>query len=321
MIGTKFRTAGALAMGLAVAVMIASPADARRGGSAGSRGSRTAIAPPVTKTAPNQAAPVQRTMTDKPAPGQANAAAARPGAANSPSRFGNMAKGLIGGLVMGGLIGMLLGNGLGSLAGSGMLMALLQIALIGGLVWFGLKMFRRRSTLAPAGMPASQFSANAFAGAPQQPFSASGSGFPVRQVEPQTHEIAITREDQQSFERLLTDVQDAFGREDYAQLRAYTTPEIMSYLAEELSQNATKGQRNEVSATELLDAEVAEAWSEDGSDYATIAMRYQSIDIMRDRNSGEVISGDPHQPSVTTELWTFVRDARNPWRLSAIQEA
>ena len=124
MIGTKFRTAGGLAMSLAVAVMIASPADARRGGSAGSRGSRTAIAPPVTKTAPNQAAPVQRTMTDKPAPGQANAAAARPGAANSPNKFGNMAKGLIGGLVMGGLIGMLLGNGLGALAGSGMLMAL-----------------------------------------------------------------------------------------------------------------------------------------------------------------------------------------------------
>ena len=320
MIGTKFRTAGALAMSLAVAVMIASPADARRGGSAGSRGSRTAIAPPVTKTAPNQAAPVQRTMTDKPAPAQANAAAARPGAANSPSRFGNMAKGLIGGLVMGGLIGMLLGNGFGALAGSGMLMALLQIALIGGLIWFGLKMFRRRSPLAPAGMPtSSQYSANAFTGAPQQPFSASA--FPMRPVEPQTHEIAITREDQQSFERLLTDVQDAFGREDYAQLRAYTTPEIMSYLAEELSQNATKGQRNEVSATELLDAEVAEAWSEDGSDYATIAMRYQSIDIMRDRNSSEVISGDPHQPSVTTELWTFVRDARNPWRLSAIQEA
>ena len=263
MIGTKFRTAGALAMSLAVAVMIASPADARRGGSAGSRGSRTAIAPPVTKTAPNQAAPVQRTMTDKPAPAQANAAAARPGAANSPSRFGNMAKGLIGGLVMGGLIGMLLGNGFGALAGSGMLMALLQIALIGGLIWFGLKMFRRRSPLAPAGMPtSSQYSANAFTGAPQQPFSASA--FPTRPVEPQTHEIAITREDQQSFERLLTDVQDAFGREDYAQLRAYTTPEIMSYLAEELSQNATKGQRNEVSATELLDAEVAEAWSEDG---------------------------------------------------------
>jgi predicted lipid-binding transport protein (Tim44 family) len=201
-----------------------------------------------------------------------------------------------------------------------MLMALLQIALIGGLVCFALKIFRRRPALAPAGGAASSpYSAHAFTGAPQQPFSASA--FPVRQVEPQTREIAITREDQQSFERLLTDVQDAFGREDYAQLRAYTTPEIMSYLAEELSQNATKGQRNEVSATELLDAEVAEAWSEDGSDYATIALRYQSIDIMRNRNSGEVVSGDPHQPSVTTELWTFVRDARNPWRLSAIQEA
>ena len=133
--------------------------------------------------------------------------------------------------------------------------------------------------------------------------------------------MEIQANDKEAFERLLIEVQDAFGREDYGMLRACTTPEVMSYLAEELSQNATKGQRNEVSGTELLEAEVAESWSENGSDYATIAMQYQSIDIMRDRNTGAVIDGDPSTPSRTTELWTFVRDANNAWRLSAIQEA
>ncbi|WP_257558293.1 TIM44-like domain-containing protein [Sphingobium sp. CFD-2] len=319
MIGTKYRFTGTIAMGLAVAVMLASPADARRGGSLGSRGARTTQAPPPTRTAPNETAPVQRTMTDKQAPSPGQAANSRPAAA-APGKMGGLAKGLIGGLVAGGLLGMLLGNGLGALAGSGMLMALLQIALLGALAWFALRLFRRRPALAGAGGPtATAFAANPFAG----PFQGNSTA-PMGAFSPApapSGEIAITTSDQQCFERLLTEVQEAFGREDYARLRACTTAEVMSYLAEELSSNATRGQRNEVYGTELLDAEVAEAWNEGGTDYATIAMRYQSIDIMRDRQSGAVLAGNPDLPTTTTELWTFVRDARTSWRLSAIQEA
>ncbi|RST78930.1 hypothetical protein EJC49_25300, partial [Aquibium carbonis] len=43
-------------------------AEARRGGSFGSRGSRTFQAPPPTRTAPAQTAPVERSMTPAPAP-------------------------------------------------------------------------------------------------------------------------------------------------------------------------------------------------------------------------------------------------------------
>lgn len=323
MIGTKFRNISAMAMGLAIFVMASTPADARRGGSFGSRGSRTFVAPPSTMTAPRQAAPVQRSMAERPT--SAQAAAARPGQnANPASRTGGLAKGLIGGLIAGGLIGMLLGNGFGALSGSGMLMALLQIAMLGGLAWFVVRMLRRRPAmspaLAPAGAPGmAPFSANPFMSA--QPDSSAMPAQSRFVATPSSRDLAITMNDKQSFERLLSEVQDAFGREDYGRLRACTTPEVMSYLAEELSRNATNGQRNEVSTTELLEAEVAEAWSEDGSDYATIAMQYQSIDVMRDRTTGAVIAGDPARPSQTTELWTFVRDAHNPWRLSAIQEA
>lgn len=321
MIGMKFRNVGAIAMCLAVLVMISPSADARRGGSMGSRGSRTHQAPPSTATAPGQIAPVQRTMADKPAPGQAAATNPRATAA-APNKWGGLAKGLMGGLIAGGLIAMLMGGGLGALGGSGMLMALLQVALLGGVIWFALRLFRRRPAMAPAAGPAmAPFSSNSFMGGQNSSFAAAS--------QPQHHsappaplrDLAIQTSDQESFERLLTQVQDAFGREDYAGLRACTTPEIMSYLAEELSQNATKGQRNEVSGTELLDAEIAEAWSESGADYATVAMQYQSIDVMRDRTTGAVIEGDPAHPSRTTELWTFVRDANNPWRLSAIQQA
>jgi predicted lipid-binding transport protein (Tim44 family) len=136
----------------------------------------------------------------------------------------------------------------------------------------------------------------------------------------ETHEIGLTQADRDAFERLLKEVQEAFGREDYAALRGITTPEIMSYLSEELSQNATHGRRNDVTGTKLLQADIAEAWAEGDSDYATAAMRYESIDVMKDRQSGEVLGGDAAGPSETTELWTFVREAGQPWKLSAIQE-
>jgi predicted lipid-binding transport protein (Tim44 family) len=132
-------------------------------------------------------------------------------------------------------------------------------------------------------------------------------------------EIPITPQDQQAFETLLKEIQDAFGREDYAALRDRCTPEIVSYLSEELSENATHGRRNEVTGTHLLQADVGEAWREGDIEYATAAMKYESIDLMRDRTTGAVLSGDPATPSQTTELWTFARHMGGPWKLSAIQ--
>lgn len=328
MTGKTFRGFSAIAMGMAVFVMMATPADARRGGSFGSRGARTAAPPPATMTAPNQVAPVQRSMTGSQAAPNATqntaaAAKARPGM-TAPGKTGGMAKGLLGGLVAGGLIAMLMGGGFGSLAGSGLLIALMQAALIGGLIWLALRMFRRRPALAAAGAPGmvhvSPFGADPSARTPQP--MVFGRDMHDHGAAPvQTRSLTITMADKEAFERLLGEVQQAFSSENYAALRVCTTPEVMSYLAEELSQNATSGLRNDVSGTELLEAEVAEAWSEGDADYATIAMKYQSIDILRDRATGDIVQGDPSQPTRTTELWTFVRDSRAPWRLSAIQEA
>ena len=337
MIGKKFRATSAFALSLAALVMLASPADARRGGSFGSRGARTYSAPPTTSTAPRQTAPVQRSMTDQRVADQ-RAQTAGQQMQSPASRFGGLAKGLLGGLVVGGLLGMLFGNGFGALSGSGIFMALLQAALLAGLAYVVIGFLRRRSRPALAGAPGSAsgfgqgispFSANPasanpvsgipFTGSPQAGLGQAKRSMPFAAAS--ERDLTLTSDDKQSFERILTEVQDAFGSEDYGRLRACTTPEIMSYLAEELSQNATHGQRNEVTGTVLLEAEVAEAWSEDDGDYATIAMQYESIDIMRDRISGAIVKGDPTHPSRATELWTFFRDARNPWRLSAIQEA
>jgi predicted lipid-binding transport protein (Tim44 family) len=329
---------GALAAAVGLSLVLTAPADARRGGSFGSRGYRTYSAPAPTPTAPGYTAPVQRSMT---------APSANPGASpygSQPTRPSYMpgqqanggflqrrpgfGTGLAAGLVGGGLLGMMMGHGWGGGwgagmgAGGGMLATLLQLLLIGGLIFLAFRFFRRRQAPAMAGPFGAAYETD------PQPIQGPWGGFGGGQnaatggqaYAPPSDDIAVSSADRAAFERLLNEVQTAFGREDYGALRERTTPEVMSYLAEELSQNATHNRRNDVSNLRLLQSDVSEAWSEGDTDYATAAMRYESVDVMRDRQTGQIVEGDPNIPTTTTELWTFRRDNGGPWKLSAIQE-
>jgi predicted lipid-binding transport protein (Tim44 family) len=337
-VATKITSA--IGVSLVIALLASGPADARRGGSFGSRGARTYQSAPPTRTSPGETAPVQRSMTAPPSkaaqPGQTAPAAGAQ--AQQPRRggfLGGMGGGILGGLLAGGLIGALMGHGFGGMAGMGNM--LMQLAIIGLGAWLLMSLFRRfrsKPALANAGAgqsyahrdtgPADRGSVPFGGGFQSQAQTASTTYAPPSAAEPETDatfEIGLTQADRDAFERLLGEVQDAFAREDYAALRERTTPEIMSYLSEELSQNATQGRRNAVSDTRLLQADISEAWGEAGADYATAAMRYESIDVMRDRQSGAVLSGDPERPTETTELWTFTRPrGASAWKLSAIQE-
>src|SRR5436190_6511105 len=152
-----FRPLFALFALAAVFTMVIADADARPRTSMGSRGSKTFSAPPSTATAPNAAAPINRTMTQPGAPGMAAAPGARP-PVTQPGGFGRgLMGGLLGGLLGAGLIGMLMGNGfLGGLAGFASFLGLLfQVGLI---VLIGVMLYRwwqRRSHPQPAyaGMP------------------------------------------------------------------------------------------------------------------------------------------------------------------------
>jgi predicted lipid-binding transport protein (Tim44 family) len=317
----------AVAVMLTFSLGLADQAEARRGGGFGSRGMRTYSAPRMTNTAPRQAAPIQRSMTPREAasaPGQV--AAPRPGMAPQPQRGGFLRRWggpILGGLLLGGLFGMLMGHGFGGAAG--MLGLIVQLGLIALVIGVVMAIFRRRQpTYAGMSGPAPR---EAFGGSTPFP-SAQPTGFdrpiPSAPVADTGDEIEIGQGDLDTFERMLTDLQSAFGREDYAALRELTTPEVMSFLAEEMSANAVAGRRNEVKDVRLLQGDLAEAWREGGKDYATVAMRYSSIDVMRDRATSAVVDGDPDRPTETTEIWTFVRDREGPWgprwKLSAIQD-
>lgn len=309
---------------LAFSMVAADYAEARRGGSFGSRGTRTFQSVPPTRTAPQPAAPVERSMTPNTV---TNNAARQTPASQRPGFFNGLGGSMMRGLLLGGLIGLLLGQGFGGLAG--ILGLLLQGLLIGGAIMLIIRFFRSQSARnqapAMAGVPRSMgnFGRNAAA----QPEADNVSSFPIpgigsgfgRTVQA-SDEITMTQADLDIFQQRLTEVQEAFGREDHAGLRRLATPEMVSYLSEELADNAKNGVRNEVSNISLLEADIAESWREDGRDYATAALRYESLDVMRDRASGKIVAGEADRPTETTELWTFTRQNGGDWKLAAIQQ-
>ncbi len=301
-----------LALSAALALGFASDASARVGSgfSFGSRGARTFSAPSATPTAPQGASPVQRSMTSP----NANIFS-RPSGGFFSGGFG---RGLIGGFIGAGLFGLLFGNGLFGGLGGGLsiLGLLLQIGLL--FLLFKLVMGFVRGNR-PAFQGASNRSGLGQGGA------AGFAGFGGGQAgAPRETKLDITPADFGVFEQRLAAIQTAFGAEDFEHLRALATPEMASFFAEELAANAKKGLVNKVSGVTFLQGDLAEAWREPQSEYATVAMRFSLIDTMNDRATGKLVSGDPAVPQQVTEVWTFARGpggAPGDWKLSAIQQA
>jgi predicted lipid-binding transport protein (Tim44 family) len=317
----RFRPLLALCAIAAALVLVVSDADARagRGGSFGSRGSQTFSAPPSTATSPT-ARPIERSMTQ---PG--GFAQQRPATSPGGSFFnrpGFLGGGFLGGMFAGflgaGLLGMLFGHGLtGGLGGFASILGLvLQIALVvivARLLW---AWWQRRNQPALASGP----SLHNFG--PEQSGPQSGYGFGGGSAAPSarasgTDEVGLTPDDFNAFERILGEVQTAYGAEDLGHLRRLATPETLSYFSEDLAANASKGTVNKISDVKLLQGDLAEAWREGDTDYATVAMRYSLVDQMVDRDSGRVVQGGPDEAK---EVWTFMRVRGGHWLVSAIQQ-
>jgi predicted lipid-binding transport protein (Tim44 family) len=298
----------AVVLSLALPLLAMSAADARigGGGSMGSRGMRTFSPPPSTSTAPMAAQPMQRTFSQPGNPGL--------GAPTGGGFFNRPGSGLLGGLAAGflgaGLLGMLFGGGMfGGLGGLSSIFGLiLQIGLIVIVVRLAMSWWHRRNEPAYAG-PAP--------GPRAQTGFRSGTGFGLGSG---SAPLEITPRDYEDFERLLGEIQAAWSDEDIARLHTLATPEMVSYFSRDLAQNKAQNRVNKVSDVKLLQGDLAEAWREGDTDYASVAMRFGLVDKTIERASGRVVEGSD-RPTEATEVWTFVRPRGASWELSAIQQA
>ncbi len=301
----------AMAVAMPLAIAVSSSVDARPS-SGGSRGTRTFSAPPSTATAPNAAQPLNRTITQ---PG-----AKAPAAAPAGGFFNRPGMGMLGGLAAGflgaGLLGMLFGGGLFSGLGglSSIIGLVLQIGLIYLVVRLAMSWWKRRN--APAFASASA-APGPVPSQDQGPLANARSGFGFG-TGSSNAPLEIGPDDYDAFERLLGEVQTAWSNEDVGKLHTLATPEMVSYFTEDLTANKNRGVINKVSDVKLLQGDLAEAWREGTTDYATVALRYGLVDKTIERASGKIVEGSD-APQEVTDVWTFVRRPGSPWELSAIQ--
>jgi predicted lipid-binding transport protein (Tim44 family) len=223
--------------------------------------------------------------------------------------FGGIAAGLLGA----GLFGLLFGQGFfGGMAGFasivGLLLQILLVVIVARLIF---AWWRRRHTPTPAFATAQPATGQRFGG-----LSGTLGGTNAR---PAGEPLTIAKSDYDAFERLLGDIQAAYSTEDLSALRLKLTPEMLSYFSEQFAGNAGRGLINRVTDVKLLQGDLAEAWREGDTDYATVAMKFTLKDSMVDRASGRTVEGG--ERSEVTELWTFRRARGGNWLLSAIQQS
>ncbi len=288
-------------------------ADARAGGSSGGRSS--SMGSRGLRTYENNSAqPLSRSMTTQP-----KSAATQPGLAPSPAYSGGsffqrhpFLTGLAGGFIGSWLFGHM-GYAADGTSGGSALGMILQILIIGLLIYFAIRLFRSRA-LRSAGPRGAPFSL---------PRSAGAAAAPAPRDRGRDFNLADA--DLNAFQEIHAQVQKAWSGSDLGRLRQLMTPEMLSYFSEELTRNASQGTQNIVANVELLKGDLSESWEEGDLQYATAYMRWRALDyiVRLGRSPGDpdyLVSGDPRTPVEAEEVWTFVRRPGGTWLLSAIQQ-
>jgi predicted lipid-binding transport protein (Tim44 family) len=286
-------------------------AEARAGGSFGSRSS--SMGSRGLRTYENNSAqPLGRSMTSPPQSGLTPAVPSPMYGSGSFFQRHPFLTGLFGGFIGSWLFGHSGYAADGGSGGSAMGM-LLELLIIGGLIYLAFRLFRGRA-FSPAWPGRAPFAMSRSAGAAAAPRRPDRG-----------RDINLSDSDLTAFQGLHAAVQEAWSAGDLGRLRRLMTPEMLSYFSEELTRNASQGVQNIVSDVQLIKGELTESWEERDLQYATAYMRWRALDyIVRLARSPAdpdyIVSGNPRIPTEAEEVWTFVRRRGSDWLLSAIQQ-
>lgn len=303
------------------AFMLATPddADARRmGGGRSFGGSSIMSRPAPAPRAPAGAAMPGSTMNRQ---ATSNATGAAAGAATA-SRFGGMG-GLFGGLLAGSLLGSLfMGHGFG--AGGG---GLLDIIIIGLIVYFGYRFLRRRRDNAAQTertMYSGQDSpySNPTFGNTAGPASGTGSAWDnlrsggtaaaaARNFDEPQSDLIPADFDQEEFLRgakmAYVRMQESWDKRDLDDIAQFATPAVLDVLKQQMADEPLP------TTTELLlvNASLMEVKNEDGKQRAAV---FFDVLMREDPNAA--------QPEQVREVWHFVRplNTDESWKLDGIQQ-
>jgi predicted lipid-binding transport protein (Tim44 family) len=306
---------------LLIPALWAADAWARAGGgsSSGSRGSRSYSAPASPSTSPTSPSQPSTPPSSfqQPAPQR--------------SGWGGGLGGMLGGLVLGGLIGSLLFGGMGNIGGG---IGLLEIAIVGALLYFGFLYMRRRQAVAagPAGYADPQSAPPAWRPEPTSRSSTVLDAPAASAVDTDlARGVAHIRQmdpgfDPARFGEMASDVffrlQGAWMTRDMGGMRAALTEEMYKTLQSQCDRLRAERRVNRLENIAVRSVEPTESWQEEGRDFVTVRFLANLLDYTTDESGTQLVDGNRTEPVKFEEFWTFTRPVGpGAWRLSAIQQA
>jgi len=239
-----------------------------------------------------------------------------------------MAGGIVGGMLGGMLfrsLGFAGGSGGGFGGGIGMMDIILIGALLYGIYWF----IKRRRSQAPAGVSYRDSSAiDADAGRTTAPMTAYEPEARENDVETGLRHIRQMdpRFDGKDFTDGCLDrffqIQGAWANRDMSGIRNLLTDEMYRSLQQEADQLRATQRINRLDNIAVRSVEITEIWQEGGADFITAKIYANLLDYTTDERTAEVVSGSRTEPVKFQEYWTFTRPVGDhPWKLSAIHQA
>ncbi len=249
--------------------------------------------------------------------------------------------GLLGGIA-GTVIGSMLMNAFGGMNGGGGIVMLLLLAGVAFmLVMAAMKFFKGRSGPITAGNNNfggggvfggngpnnSGFGGNGFGNSYNDPNAPNNVGAGVNTQTREQGLAAISLEDpsmsnqklQDTLSSLFFQIQEAYSAGDRSILMNAATPEMYNEMVNDLMEMERRQERNIIKNIVMRSFDISEAWQEGNIEYATANINARLIDYT-ERN-GQVVDGDPNNPTQFSEYWTFTRPrGRGEWQLSAINQ-
>ncbi|OQY43428.1 MAG: hypothetical protein B6240_12430 [Desulfobacteraceae bacterium 4572_87] len=263
---------------------------------------------------------------------------------NTPRRSSSFMRGLGGGL-LGGAIGSMLFGGVGhgagmggGGAGGGGGIGLLEILIIGGLIYFLYRKFsgknRSKSKRSLFSSPDTQSAsgggyADASAPPSRPPDMAPGNIPDMASGDPVVEELATVRHhdpgfDPESFKEFAQDVffkvQAAWTRRDISVMKQYLGVQLLGEYEQHFADLKAKGQENRLENIAVRKVDIVDMGEMGGEPFVIIQFRANLLDYTVDEVTGNVIEGSSSEPVKFLERWAFSKSASSDWKLEGIQE-
>lgn len=235
------------------------------------------------------------------------------GAATMTRNNTGLLGGLFGGLLAGTVLGSLFG---GTGMGAGMMGGFMNLLLLGLLVYFGVRMFRRFRGASSQQNTQDSRNVHAYEAPRQQEQSGAWDNLraeqPVQQAAEATSEVALPADfDQDEFLRgakaAFTRLQASWDRRDLADIANFATEDVMKELRRQAEEDPNPGKTEIL----LVNASVIEVRDEDNLRRVAV---YFDVLMREDQRAA--------RPEQVREVWHFVcsRAEGDSWKLDGIQQ-